>query len=149
LATSYAAEAMIAIQAKQALTAAQTTLGAQAPAAIADGLTAIASPSVDDLAQLSEDSFKNALDHYDNLMVQTLPGPGAASRKTAAMVGKMIAAFGAKQLSLALENKPIAGQTPKELQDTINDLATNVSDADPTRLPAIAYTITSPPPAAQ
>jgi hypothetical protein len=149
LATNNAAEAMIAIQAKEALTAAQAVLGAQAPAAVADCLTALASPSVEDLAQTSEDSYKSAMDHYDNLMVQTLPGPAAASRKTAAMVGKMIASFGAKQLSLAQDSKPIAGQTPKELQSSINDLAKQVAEADATRLPAIPYTITPDAPAAQ
>jgi predicted nucleic acid-binding Zn-ribbon protein len=146
LAADYAAETMVAIQVRQALTAAQTALGSQAPQSLADCLTAISSPSVDDLAQSAEESFKDALDHYDGLMVSTMPGPAAASRKTSAMVGKMIAAFGAKELSIALENKPVAGQTPKDFQDMINDLAGTVSADDPTRLPDVPYTL--PPPTA-
>jgi hypothetical protein len=137
---------MVALQVRQALNAAQSSLGSTAPASVADCLASIASPSIDDLAQSAEESYKDALDHYDGLMVSTLPGPAAESRKTSAMVGKMIAAFGAKELSVALQNKPVAGQTPKDFQDMINDLAGTVATADPTRLPNVPYTL--PPPAA-
>jgi predicted nucleic acid-binding Zn-ribbon protein len=146
LGADYAAQTMIAIQVRQALTAAQAALGTQAPPSVADCLASIASPSVDDLAQSAEESYKDALDQYDGLMVATMPGPAAESRKTSAMVGKMIAAFGAKELSVALENKPVAGQTPKDFQDMINDLAKSVADVDPTRLPDVPYTL--PPPSA-
>ena len=58
----------------------------------------------------------------------------------------MIAAYGAKQLSLAQGNKPVAGgKTPDDLQGIINDQATQISAVDPAMLPAIPYTITPPP----
>jgi chromosome segregation ATPase len=145
LATNYSSEALIALQARQALSAALASLGSGAPPAIADCQTAIATPSVDDLTQLAEDQFKELFDNYDGLAVQSLPGAATNSRKIAAKVGKMIAVYSAKQLSLALQNKPIAGQTPKELQDTIDGLAKEVSDDDVTRLPAIPFTIAPPP----
>ena len=147
LAMNYSSEVMISIQARQALSSAQASLGADAPAAIADCLASIASPSVDDLSQSAEDAFKNAMDHYDGQMTQMLPGPAAQSRKAAAMVGKMLTVFGAKQLSMALADKPVAGQSPKELQGVIDDLATNLAAVDPTRLPAIPYTLSAAPPA--
>jgi hypothetical protein len=145
LATNYASEALIALQARQALGAAQATLGSAAPAAIADCQTAIATPSIDDFTQLAEDQFKDVFDNYDRLSAQPLPGTPTVSRKIAAKVGKMLAVYSAKQLSLALQSKPIGGQTPKDMQATIDDLAKDVSDADPSRLPAIPYTIAATP----
>lgn len=140
LALNYAAEAMIANQINQALGQIKDALGPDAPAAVDQCLAANASPAVSDLAALADEQFKNALDHYDSL-AQVSSGPG----KTAAMVGKMIAAFGAKQLSLVLGGKPVADQTPDALQSTINDMAKNVADSDPTMLPAIPYTIAATP----
>jgi hypothetical protein len=121
-------------------------LGDQAPPSVADCLASLASPSVDDLSQAAEDLFKNAMDHYDNITNQTLPGPAAQSRKVAAMVGKMITVYGAEQLSAAQGQKPVAGNSPKELQGLIDDAATQIAAIDPARLPAIPYTISATPP---
>jgi hypothetical protein len=135
---------MIASQVKSAMTAAQTALGSDAPAAIADCLAAVASPSSDDLALLADEQFKNAMDDFDNQNIQTLQNPGAEDRKTMALVGKMISAYGARQLSLSMSAKPVAGRTPKELQDMIDDLANQVAQRDPSALPAIPYTLAPP-----
>jgi hypothetical protein len=146
LATNYAAQAMIALQLKESLTAAQAAFGSNAPAAIADCLSATASPSVDDFAALATDQFREALEHFDSLTTQTLPGMGAQSRKTAAKAGKMIAAFGAEQLSLALGNRPVAGgNTPHDLQSMINDLARDVAQENSTMLPNVPYSLAAPP----
>jgi hypothetical protein len=144
LAVNYADAAMIASQVKSAMTAAQTALGSDAPAAIADCLAAVASPSSDDLALLADEQFKNAMDDFDNQNIQTLQNPGAEDRKTMALVGKMISAYGARQLSLSMSAKPVAGRTPKELQDMIDDLANQVAQRDPSALPAIPYTLAPP-----
>jgi hypothetical protein len=141
LALNYSSETLIAIQAHQALTAAQDALDGQAPAAIADCLQSIASPSVADLTVLARERFEDALPLFDALTSQTSSGPAPQMRKTAALEGKMLTAFGARQLSLALSNIPIGGQTPQELQATIDDLAKQISLQDSSMLPAIPYTI--------
>jgi len=146
LAMNYAAEAMVANQLKQALTSAQEALGTDSPAAIADCLSA--TPSVDTIANQADEQFALALDGLEAQGTQTLPGPAAQSRKLSALVGKMIAAYGAKQLSLAWGNHPVTGKTPDDLQAMIDDLAKQVSDIDASNLPAIPYTIAVPPPAA-
>ncbi|MGA2232842.1 MAG: hypothetical protein ABSH22_18230, partial [Tepidisphaeraceae bacterium] len=149
LALNYSSETLISIQAKQALDAAQAALGDSAPKTIADCLQSIASPSASDLAQLAEERFQDALDHFTALTNQTSTGPGAKMRKTAALSGEMLTAFGAKQLSLALGGKPVAGgKTPQDLQTTIDNAAKDVSDQDASMLPAIPYTIAVPAPEA-
>jgi hypothetical protein len=144
LALDYSAQAMMANQLKQALGWAKDALGSGTPAAVDQCIAATSTPSVSDLAALANEQFKNALDHYDSI-AQTSMGPSGDARKTEAMVGKMITAFGAKQLSLVLGGKAVAEQTPDALQTMINGLAKNVSDQDPTMLPAIPYTIAATP----
>jgi hypothetical protein len=145
LAINYSGEAMVANQIKQSLSLAQAALGSDAPAALADCLTAAGTPSIDDLAALAEERFKDAMDHYQNQIdTQAIPGRGGDVRKTAAMAGNMITAYGAKQLSLALGGKPINGQTPADLQTTIDGIANDLSARDAGALPPIPYTIAPP-----
>jgi|GEM_PF-5311556 len=141
-----AAEAILGIQLRAALAVTQAALGSLTPPSVGTCLTAANTPSVDELSGSAEEQFKLALDHFDSQTSQTfnIPGGGSESRKTAAMAGKMVTAFGARQLSLALSNKPIAGQTPQDLQATINDLAKQITDADPSAMPAVPYTLAPP-----
>jgi hypothetical protein len=143
-AMNYANQAMVGAAATSTMQAAQAALGSDAPSTIADCVTAISSPSVDDLFKSAYDRFEQAMNLYDNEKIQALRGPGGEARKTMALSGKMLAAFGAKQLSLAMADKPVVGMTPTDLQGVIDDLANQLVARDPMRLPAIPYTLAPP-----
>ncbi|HUB24046.1 MAG TPA: hypothetical protein VL992_01360 [Tepidisphaeraceae bacterium] len=144
LAINYADQAMIGAAATSTMQAAQAALGSDAPTTIADCITAIGTPSVDDLFKSAYDRFEQAMNLFDNEKIQALRGPGAEGRKTMALSGKMVAAFAAKQLSIAMANKPVVGMTPADLQGVIDDLANQLVARDPTKLPAVPYTLAPP-----
>ena len=138
LGSSYATAAILANQAMQTFAAAHAALGADTPQSVQDAQDTIATPSVDDLASQADQYFTAALEHFDN--PQTVPGPAADARTNAALAGKMITAYDAKNLALAL-NKNVAGKTPDQLQADINSAAGTLASADPALLPAIPYTL--------
>ena len=135
LALSYAAEAITGQDVKKTLEGLEASLGGDAPASIQDALAA--APKVEETAQLADERFKDALDHYQNLIaVQASPGVGSEGRKNAAMAGKMVAAFGAKQLSHALNDRPVVGLKASDFQGMIDDVANQLATSkDPALLP--------------
>jgi hypothetical protein len=138
LGANYATAAILANNAMQTFAAAHAALGSDTPQAIQDAQDTIATPSVDDLASQADQYFASAISGFGN--PETLPGPAATSRANAALAGKMIADFDAKNLAVAL-NKQVAGKSADQLQADINTAAGTLAAADSNLLPEIPFTL--------